>query len=49
MAEMERLKADENSYRAFATLKATTKDALDKAYNAAKNIEGVDSDDMDTT
>jgi hypothetical protein len=47
MAEMEKLKADEKMFKAFATLKATTKDALEKAYNAVKEIEGVGSDDMD--
>lgn len=50
MAEMERMKADEKTYRAFATLEATIYDTLKKAYNAAKNIEGlVDSEDMDTS
>jgi hypothetical protein len=48
MAEMEKLKTDEKTYRAFATLKATAKDALDKAYDAAKRVEGM-SDEMDTT
>jgi hypothetical protein len=46
MAEMERLKADEKSFKAFATLRDTTKDALEKAYDAVKNDV---SDDMDTS
>jgi len=46
MAEMERLKADVRNYKAFATLKATTQDALDKAYKAVKEIEKVESEDM---
>ena len=45
MAEMERLKADEKTFKAFATLKGTTKTALEKAYNAVKEIENVGSDD----
>jgi hypothetical protein len=47
MAEMERLKADEKSFKAFSTLRVTTKDALEKAYDAVKNIDG--SDDIDTS
>ena len=46
MAEMERLKADVRNYKAFTTLKATTEDALDKAYKAVKEIEKVESEDM---
>jgi hypothetical protein len=47
MAEMEKLKADEKIFKAFTTLKATTKLALKKAYNAVK--EGNDrSDDSGT-
>ena len=50
MAEMEWMKANEKMYRAFATLKATINDTLEKAYNAVKTIEGlVDSEDMDTS
>lgn len=48
MAEMERLKADVRNYKAFATLKATTQDALEKAYKAVKEIEKVGSEDMGT-
>jgi hypothetical protein len=46
MAEMEKLKADGNTYKAFATLKTTTKMALEKAYNAVKEKDD-GTDDMD--
>ena len=49
MAEMERLKADEKTFKAFATLKATTKVALEKAYNSVKENKDKGSDDMDLT
>jgi hypothetical protein len=47
MAEMERLKADEKTYKAFATLEATTKKALEKAFNEVKEMEEAFSSDMD--
>ena len=49
MAKMERLKADEKTFKAFATLKATTKVALEKAYNSVKENKDKGSDDMDLT
>ena len=45
MAEMERLKADEQIFKAFATLKATAKNALEKAYNAVKKNGDNDEED----
>ena len=49
MAEMERLKADEKTFKAFLTLKAKTKVALEKAYNSVKENKDKGSDDMDLT
>ena len=49
MAKMERLKADEKTFKAFATFKATTKVALEKAYNSVKENKDNGSDDMDLT
>lgn len=47
MADMERLKADEQMFKAFATLEATTRNAIEKAINAVKEIEEASSNDMD--
>jgi hypothetical protein len=44
MAEMERLKADEKTYKAFATLHATSKMALEKAYLSVKKVDNVTSE-----
>jgi hypothetical protein len=49
MAEMERLKADEKNFKAFITLKATTKMALEKAYYSVKENKDKGSDDMNLT
>lgn len=50
MAKMERLKVDETTYKAFATLTATTtKTTLEKVYNAVKEVENVSSEDIDMT
>jgi hypothetical protein len=49
MAEMERLKADEKTFKAFLTLRAKTKVALEKAYNSVKENKDKGSDDMDHT
>lgn len=38
MAEMERLKADEKTYKGFATLQENTKKALENAFNAVKDL-----------
>jgi hypothetical protein len=38
MAELERLKADEKRYKAFAELQSMTKTALEKALNSLKEI-----------
>jgi hypothetical protein len=48
MAEMERLKADEKSFKAFATLEATTKKALGKALDSLKQVEQESTENMDT-
>jgi hypothetical protein len=42
MAELERLKADEKTYKVFSELQATTKTALEKALLALKEV-GKDS------
>jgi hypothetical protein len=50
MAEMERLKADEKMYKAFATVQAKTKSALQKALDSLNEIERkCDEEIMDTT
>lgn len=38
MAEMERLKADEKTYKGFTTLQENTKKALENAFNAVKDL-----------
>lgn len=48
MAEMERLKADEKTYKAFATLQGTTKMALEKALKSLKDMENDGIEDIDT-
>jgi hypothetical protein len=48
MAEIERLNADEKTFKAFATLQATTKKALEKAFNAVKDVERGCTEGMDT-
>jgi hypothetical protein len=45
MAEMERIKADEKTYKAFATLKATTNNALKKAYKSVKEVDGEEDEE----
>jgi hypothetical protein len=47
MAEMERLKADEKTFKAFATLEATSNHALEKAFAAVEEIQKLSSDAMD--
>ena len=39
MAELERLKADERMFRAFAIQQASTEKALEKAYKSVKDLE----------
>jgi hypothetical protein len=48
MAEIEKLKADRKIFKAFVTLKETTKIALEKGYNAVNEKEE-GSEDMDNT
>jgi hypothetical protein len=46
MAEMERLKADEKGFKAFVSLQARTKKALEKAYSSVRNIERGSGEEM---
>ena len=39
MAEMERLKTDQKSYKVFANVKSTTKKTLQNAFIALKSLE----------
>lgn len=48
MAEMERLKADEQAFKAFTTLEIRTKKALGKALDSLKDVER-GGEEMDTT
>jgi hypothetical protein len=49
MAEMEKLKADEKMFKAFATLQAKTKKALETAFNSVNDLENESTEDLDTT
>ena len=49
MAEMEKLKADQKTFKAFASLEVSTKILLKKAYNAVNEIEAIASEDIDGT
>ena len=48
MAEMEKLKVDAKTFKAFNTLKATTKVALEKAYNTVKETDDIGSEEVDS-
>ena len=47
MAKLERLKADEITFKAFANLQAKTKKALEKAFNSVKGIDSECTEEMD--
>lgn len=49
MAEMERMKADEKTFKAFASLEVTTKKALEKALNSLKELDKDCTEEMNTT
>jgi hypothetical protein len=40
MAEVERLKSDENMNKAFANVEIASQQALERAYNAIRQVEG---------
>lgn len=40
MAELEKLKADERMYKAFATQESTAQKALARAYKSVRDLEG---------
>jgi hypothetical protein len=44
MAEMERLKTDQKTYKAFATIQSTTKKTLENAFMALKSLEKVNEE-----
>lgn len=44
MAEMERMKADENAYRGFTVIQNTSKKALEKAYISILELGREESD-----
>jgi hypothetical protein len=53
MAELEKLKADERMYKAFASLQASTQMALQKAYKSVRDMKektdsGPDTGPVDT-
>jgi len=48
MAELEKLKAEEKCFKAVGCLQASTKIALEKAFNSVKDVEKESTEDMDT-
>jgi hypothetical protein len=48
MAELEKLKAEENFYEAVACLQASSKTALKKVFNLVNDVEKESTEDMDT-
>ena len=49
MAEMEKLKAEQKTIKAIGKLRATTKAALESAYNAVKEIGNVNSEELESS
>jgi hypothetical protein len=47
MAEMERMRAEEGSFKAIAALQATAKSALEKAFISVKEVEMEYTEDKD--
>ena len=49
MAEMERLKADEKAYKAFASIQFTTTKTLENAIISVKGVEKDSAEELDAT
>ena len=48
MAEIEKLKSDQKTIKAFRNLQVTSKAALEGAFKAIKNLEEVDSETLES-